>query len=331
MSLTLLNGDCLEVMKTLPDKSVDCFICDLPYGQLDKSRPADPENSNHLHYSGKGQTGCSWDVKIDLAKFWEQVERLAKNDHVPIIHFCNTKFGIDLINSKPSWFRYDLVWNKERGVSFLLANKMPMKSHEMIYIFSKKAAYYNRIDIVGDFKPYKAIDNESTTRVVKVGSGRLKSDGNDGTTRCALSVITVDETPKKKEWKRNRAREIEGKAITSKQYGATRAGDIIQTGGEGGKRCVLSVINMSKPNTKGHPTEKPLALYHWLIERYCPKGGTVLDPTAGSFNSVEAAHDIGRHGIGIEMDDGFYKIAKERLQPEQQQEETNEFIPPASE
>jgi site-specific DNA-methyltransferase (adenine-specific) len=261
-------------MKTLPDKSVDCFICDLPYGQLDKSRPSNPEESNHLHYSGKGEKGCAWDVKIDLAKFWEQVERLTKNDHVPIIHFCNTKFGIDLINSKPSWFRYDLVWNKERGVSFLLANKMPMKSHEMIYIFSKKAAYYNRIDIKGDFKPYKAIDNESTTRVVKVGSGRLQTDGNDGTSRCALSVI-----------------------------------------------------NVRKPNTKGHPTEKPLALYHWLIERYCPKDGTVLDPTAGSFNSVEAAHDIGRHGIGIEMDEGFYKIAKERLQPEA----TNEFIPPASE
>lgn len=249
MPPTLLKGNCLEVMKTLPDKSVDCFICDLPYGQLDTSRPADPGNSRHLHSSGKRSNGCcSWDVKIDLEQFWEQVERLAKNDHVPIIHFCNTKFGIDLINSKPSWFRYDLVWNKERGVSFLLVSKMPMKSHEMIYIFSKKSAYYNRIDI----------------------------KGNDAITRCPLSVI-----------------------------------------------------NVRRPTVKGHPTEKPLELYKWLIERYSSAGDTVLDPTAGSFNSVEAAHNLGRNAIGIEMDEGFYKIAKDRLLTDEEEEEEiiNEFTP----
>jgi len=193
-----------------------------------------------------------------------------------------------------------------------------MKSHEMIYVFSKKAAYYNRIDIEGDFKPYKAIDNESTTRVVKVGSGRLKSDGNDGTTLCALSVISVDETPKKR--KDNMF--ATDKLVRAKEREETDT-----------KRCATSVLTFRKVGThkNGHPTEKPLTLYHWLIERYCPKGGTVLDPTAGSFNSVEAAHDLGCKGIGIEMDEGFYKIAKERLQPEQQEEETNEFIPPASE
>jgi len=134
----IFYGDCLEVMKGLPDKSIDCFICDLPYGQL---KGGGKENN-----SNDDIADCSWDVKIDLVAFWKQVERLAKNDNSPVIHFCNTKFGIDLINSKPNWFRYDLVWNKERGVSFLLANKMPLKSHEMIYIFSKKGSYYNRID-----------------------------------------------------------------------------------------------------------------------------------------------------------------------------------------
>lgn len=253
MTTRLLKGDCLEIMKTLPDKSVDCFICDLPYGLLDT------------------KVGCTWDIKIDLEKFWEQVERLSKNENVPIIHFCNTKFGVELINSKPNWFRYDLVWSKERGVSFQLANKMPMKSHEMIYVFSKKGAYYNRVDIKGEFKPYKAMNSESTTRVVNIGSGRLVSDGNDGTSRCPLSVITI-----------------------------------------------------RKPNTKGHPTEKPIDLYKWLIERYCPVNGTVLDPTAGSFNSVEAAVELNRNGIGIELNEEFYQKAVERLNP------VNEILPPTS-
>jgi site-specific DNA-methyltransferase (adenine-specific) len=147
-SLTLLNGDCLEIMKTLPDKSIDLFICDLPYGCLtggggkEKSKRK-AKNSNDVI------AGCSWDIKINLKLFWIQVKRLMKNDHTPIIHFCNAKFGNDLINSNPDWFRYDLVWDKTNAVGFLNANKQPMRSHEMIYVFAKKGANYTRIDIEG--------------------------------------------------------------------------------------------------------------------------------------------------------------------------------------
>jgi hypothetical protein len=52
--------------------------------------------------------GCAWDVKIDLVEFWKQVERLCKNDHTPVLFFCSAKFGVELVNSNPSWFRYDL-------------------------------------------------------------------------------------------------------------------------------------------------------------------------------------------------------------------------------
>ena len=241
MSVQLLHGDCLEVMKQLPAKSVDCFICDLPYGQLAKG-------------------ACAWDVKLNLADFWAQVERLARHSNTSILHFCNTKFGAELINSKPDWFRYDLVWNKGRGVSFLLSNKMPMKSHEMIYIFSKAASYYKRIDNKGDYKGWGARETEAKTRIVKVGGGINKAAANDGTTRCALSVL-----------------------------------------------------DFKKPNTKGHPTEKPKDLYKWLLERYCPPNGCVLDPTAGSFNSVAVARELGLHAVGIEKDDAFFKAAEEKL------------------
>ena len=134
-------------MKDLSDNSIDCFIVDLPYGQLAPGRDLTTEPAG-IAYSARAHFGCDWDVKIDLEKFWEQVKRLAKNDHTPVLMFCNTKFGIDLINSNPSWFRYDLVWDKGHGVSFLLANKMPMKSHEMVYVFSKKGAFYRRVDVM---------------------------------------------------------------------------------------------------------------------------------------------------------------------------------------
>jgi site-specific DNA-methyltransferase (adenine-specific) len=81
-----------------------------------------------------------------------------------------------------------------------------------------------------------------------------------------------------------------------------------------GKRCVKSVIEVSNKKTKGgHPTAKPVELYKFLIERYCPPGGTVLDPTFGSGNSGRAARELKRNYIGIEKDKGFYDKAKKSL------------------
>lgn len=257
--LRLFHGDCLQIMKDLSANSVDCFVCDLPYGCLSVNGIKITRDENSW---GKDKqrttTACSWDIPIDLAEFWTQVKRLAKDEHTPVLMFCTTKFGADLINSNPKWFRYDLVWDKGRGVSFLSANKMPMRSHEMIYVFSKAGARYERVDISGDFPEVKAWGKEKTAKVYN-----LKSD---------------------------------------------------TTIADAGRRCVKSVIQLMNFGKKNqHPTEKPVALYEWLIQRYCPKGGTILDPTAGSFNSVQAALNLGRKAIGIEKDDGFFKKAEERF------------------
>jgi hypothetical protein len=236
MELTLHNGDCLEIMKEIPDKSVDLIICDLPYGCLTSPRANIAAGWREVKKNGEipalireNKEANAWDIKIDLEAFWKEIKRIRKSDHSPCIHFCTTKFGYELIKSNEKEFRYDLVWYKQRGVSFLSANKMPMRSHEMIYVFSKTGAFYQRKDIEG-------------------------------------------------------------------------------------KRCVLSVINQSGSVKKGgHPTEKPSELYKWLIERYCPVGGMVLDPTAGSCNSVFQAFAMGRSAIGIEKDDKFFKKAEEKL------------------
>ena len=243
----MLQGNCLELMKTLPNKSIDCFICDLPYGCLtggggaEKRRRRFKDGVDTIKQSEGVIAGCSWDVKINLEKFWEQVKRLAKNDNSPVIHFCNTRFGTELIASNPDWFRYDIIWNKTNGVGFLSANKQPLRSHENIYIFSKKGAFYKRIDIIGDFPTNIAKDNT-------------------------------------------------------------------------GKRCVKSVVEVANKKGKGnHPTQKPVYLYKWLLSRYCPEGGTILDPTAGSFNSCFAGKELGLNSIGIEMNQEFYEKAKLKL------------------
>ena len=267
---TLLQGDCLSVMKSLPDKSIGCFICDLPYGCLVGGGGKEKKARNLVRYeeglaTGKSAeyrggviAGCAWDVKIDLDKFWEQVKRLAKDDHTPVLMFCNTKFGFELIKSNESWFRYDIVWSKTNAVGFLRANKAPMTSHEMIYVFSKKGAFYKRIDELGDFPT-----------------------GGGGRSSATFMPIA----------------------------GMPNLGTI-----EAGRRCYKSVLTFTNKKIRGaHPTAKPLDLYEWLLRRYVPEGATVLDPTAGSFNSIFAAKALGIKAIGIEKDVGFFNAAISRF------------------
>jgi DNA modification methylase len=118
----LLNGDCLELMKDIDDKSVDLIFCDLPYGQ----------------------TSCKWDCPIDLDIFWLEVMRVKKLN-TPIFFTTTTKFGVSLINSAPKkcHFRYDIVWVKSAPAGFLSAKKMPMRKHEMIYVFYEKLPFYD--------------------------------------------------------------------------------------------------------------------------------------------------------------------------------------------
>ena len=190
-TLTLQNGDCLDLMKALPDKSRDLFLCDLPYGCL--TGGAGKEKAKRNAEGDGGVMGCTWDVPIDLAAFWVQVKRLCKNDHTPILMFCTTKFGNELINSNPNWFRYDLVWSKSRAVGFLQANKSPMRSHEMIYVFSKKGATYTRIDYEGDF-PESVREGHIRSKPETVGiygkDYKDVSHSNKGK-RCPKSVVEI--------------------------------------------------------------------------------------------------------------------------------------------
>jgi len=248
----LFYGDCLEKMKSISDKSVDLIICDLPFGCLvggggkEKTKRKN-NNANDVI------AGCSWDIKIDLEEFWKQVKRIRKDNHTPTLMFATTKYGYELIKSNEKEFRYDLVWDKGRGVSFLTANKMPMRSHEMIYVFSKAGAKYNRVDLEGDFK--------NTNKGGRpIDSHNIYHDFKD--------------TPKES---------------------------------NEGKRCIKSVINISGSIGKGkHPTEKPIELYKFLIERYSNKNDVVLDPTFGSGNSGLASVLLDRKYIGIEKDNTFF-------------------------
>ena len=219
-SLELHHGDCLEIMKTIPDKSIDLILCDLPYGCVTKGA------NGIVSKKSKCYTTQTWDVKIDLDLFWKEVKRVCKDKMTPVLMFCSLRFYGDLFISNPKWFQYGLIWKKHRGTNYMDANIKPLNDFEIIAVFSKQRPYFDR----------------------KEGM------------------------------------------------------------------CMKSVLEFPIPSKKKHPTEKPSELYRFLIERYCPVGGTVLDPTAGSGNSVFTAYDMNRSGIGIEKDDVFYEKMVKRLE-----------------
>jgi len=116
-----------------------------------------------------------------------------------------------------------------------------------------------------------------------------------------------EDAPGKKAWNDTNDKN----AKNTNCYGSKKR--LIASGGDG-VRCSLSILNIDKKGIRGsHPTEKPNELYKWLIGRYCPVGGTVLDPTFGSGNSVGTAYDMGRNAIGIEMNEEFFNKAVKRL------------------
>ena len=136
--MNLINGECLQELKNIEDKSVDCFICDLPY-QI---------------------TALKWDKKIDLEKLWIEMKRTARNNKTPFFFFCNMRLAVELINSNPKWFRYENIVKKSRKVGFLNSKKMPMKNHELLLVFYKNLPLYNleanhtltETEILRDFK-----------------------------------------------------------------------------------------------------------------------------------------------------------------------------------
>lgn len=174
----IYNMDCLEGMKMIPDKSVDCIICDLPYGV----------------------TACKWDSVIPLDKLWEQYLRIAKED-AAIILFGQGMFTADLMKSQPKLWRYNLIWDKVRVSGFLNSGKMPLRSHEDIAVFYRKQPTYN---------PQKthtgkrnANHNGKTTRMRDNCYGKIlqqKSDKDMVDYKLPTSIVTFTKQEDNNSW-----------------------------------------------------------------------------------------------------------------------------------
>jgi len=121
----IYNEDCLQGMKRIDDHSIDCIICDPPYGVLNK------QNEN-----------AKWDSLIPFEPMWEQFNRI-KKENAPVLIFGQGMFTANLMLSNPKAWRYNLIWNKMLPVGFLNARRMPLRVHEDICVFYDKLPKFN--------------------------------------------------------------------------------------------------------------------------------------------------------------------------------------------
>lgn len=344
-NIKLFNNDCLEEMKNIEDKSIDLIFTDLPYGE----------------------TSCSWDSCIDLELMWKQFKRIRK-DTTPIIFTCSTKFGYSLIESNKKEFRYDMVWikghtgyccekcnyEKKPKISksgFLNSKRLPLKSHEMVYVFYKKCpseVYGNNIKKYHKHKflDDKYIDKNNKNKNTLYGKVKKQLEHpREATYNPPLpnSIIKEDDNKRPTDTYKNNS-DIYGKIDRpdfkrknnesmydpplpnsiikedNKDYD-TLYGNINIPKHKEDKKNDRSRWNPPLPNSileiasqKGkHSTQKPTQLSDFFIKYYSNENDIVLDCCMGSGSTGLSCKNLNRRFIGIEKNEEIFNIAKDRL------------------
>ena len=237
--IDLRCGDCLELMKDIPDGSVDLVLTDPPYGT----------------------TNCRWDTIIPFDPMWEQMKRIIKPNGA-ICLFGGEPFSSALRMSNIKNFKYDWYWQKTTPTGFLNAKKQPLRNIETISVFYSKQPIYN---------PQKTHGHKRKVSLAKHKQNCKKSEEyND------YDLASYDSTD----------------------------------------RYPTQILRFKTDRQKSalHPTQKPVDLLEYLIRTYTNEGETVLDFTMGSGSTGVACVNTNRNFIGIELDEGYFQIAKQRIE-----------------
>ena len=235
----LWHGDCLELMKNIPDGSVDLVLTDPPYGT----------------------TACKWDSIIPFEPMWEQLNRIIKPNGA-ICLFGSEPFSSALRMSNIKHFKYDWIWDKKFAGNFALSKYQPLKIHENIIVFSPKTSvYYPQMQ--KREKPVKAGANKCDSESSKIAHAKPEYENKIYDEKCPESIIHISSRSEKRGF---------------------------------------------------HPTQKPVSLMEYLVKTYTREGETVLDFTMGSGSTGVACVNTNRNFIGIELDEGYFNIAKKRIE-----------------
>lgn len=308
MKNQVIQGDCLEVMKGMPDKSVDMILCDLPYGT----------------------TACKWDTIIPFEPLWGHYKRIIK-DNGAIVLTASQPFTSALVMSNPKMFKYEWIWEKNNASNFQLVNYQPLKTHEQILIFIKD---------VPDM-PFAKIMSENMGRLglKQTDVSKLELSRSGGMTGWVTNKLNGSQLPTAKQWDKicklfGIKNEYEKILLTVSKPTFNLTLDstkiTLSNKNKGGRLGHLSsekkrnsylqtktgypkTVLRYKRETGFHPTQKPVALFEYLIKTYTNEGDLVLDNCAGSGTTGVACKNLNRNYILIEKEQEYIDIINKRL------------------
>jgi len=232
----IYQGDCLEVMSDIADKSIDMILCDLPYGT----------------------TACKWDTIIPFEPLWEQYKRIIK-DNGAILLTASQPFTSALVMSNIKNYKHSWIWNKKFAGNFVTAKYAPMKIHEDIIVFN-----------FGNIRYFPQMTKRD--KPIKSGANKCNSDS------AKFSKNSIN------------------KGFRKIYY----------------EKFPESLLLY--PRERGlHPTQKPVALFEYLIKTYTNEGDLVLDNCAGSGTTAVACINTKRNYILIEKEKEYCDIIKKRI------------------
>jgi len=235
----LHQGDCLELMHGIDDKSIDMILCDLPYGT----------------------TACKWDSVIPFEPLWAHYKRIIK-DNGAIVLTASQPFTSALVMSNIKMFKYCWVWEKTRKTGFANCNRQPLRNYEDIAIFYDNQSAYNPQELVKKIIP--VIVNRKKPRNDTVNAGE-----NDGSL-CKEYTQEYENYP-------------------------------------------VQVLRVKSEGKTTHPTQKPVALFEYLIKTYTNESELVLDNCAGSGTTAVACLGTNRNFILMEQEQNYCDIANKRI------------------
>ena len=240
--IKLYQGDCIELMKSIPDNSIDMVLCDLPYKE----------------------TGNKWDKGIDLKAVFDEYRRIIKEDGCIALN-GTMKFGFQLYEVASDLYKYEWVWEKDNGTNAPNVNFQPFRIHEYVFIFGK-GRVTNGTRTPMNYYPQKT-EGKPYTQM----SGRMSENWKGG----LKNVVTDNST---------------------------------------GLRHPKTIQKFTRDKSGLHPTQKPVAMCEYFIKTYTSEGATVLDNCMGSGSTGVACVNSNRNFIGIELDERYFNIAKERIE-----------------
>ena len=304
-----MQGDCLIEAENIPSGSVDLILTDLPYGTMTGI------DKEYVGYGRKDGGGHLWDIAIDPTNIYEIANRILRKNGKMVL-FSQEPYTSRLITEAiPNVpFSYRMIWEKNDFANALLVNKAPVSFYEDILVFSKthdhealhplRQYFATVMDYIGlKLKQInQTLGHRRAEHVFYIGSTQFGLCTEE-TYSELIQVFGIDKMKGFKPYTELKPIDDQFKKDLPSTFNLWE-----------GNKYKSNILKYKKDYNGYHPTQKPVALLEDLIKTFSNEGDTVVDLTMGSGSTGVACKNTGRNFIGIELDDEYFGIAKERIE-----------------